>query len=278
MFRACPPACTDSSCATVNRRHHARLLPLLISLAVVGCEPPPPPGPDFVAAWDAVTDTVTASLPADDVRRARLRAFASLAMFEGYASDATTGLRSLGGQVNGLWSVSRPAARSGVDGAIVAAEAQRLVLDSLASGDRRARAVVDSLARAQLAARRDAGVAADVAERSLRHGAWVGTRILSLLSMEVPRTFVLRHPDECALDSREMGYSVTTQGAPSFLGAGASAAASLAPDLAESIVLEAMQRADALAAARSKVTARAAAEGCVEQRVRGRLHTRVPAR
>ena len=262
----------------MHRRHrHTRLISLLVSLSVVGCEPPPPPGPDFVAAWEAATGSVIASLAADDARRARIRAFASLAMFEGYAADPTTGLRSLAGQVNGLWSVPRPAGRSGVDGAIVAAEAQRLVLDSLVSGDARARAVVDSLARAQLAARRDAGVAADVAERSLRHGASVGRTVLSLVSTEVARTFVLRHPDECALDSKDVRYAVTTQGAPS-VSAGASAAAPLAPDLAESLVLAAMERADALAAARSKVRTRVAPEGCVGQRVRGRLHTRLPSR
>lgn len=266
----------------MNRRQsHTRLISLLVSLVVAGCAPPPPPTPDLVEAWDAIAGTVTASLPGDDLRRARLRAFTSLAMFEGYAADPGSGLRSLAGQVNGLWSVPRPAARSGVDGAIVAAEAQRLVLDSLLAGDAHARAVVDSLARAQLAARRDAGVAADVAERSLRHGASVGRTVLSLASMEVARTFVLRHPDECALASKETGYSVTTQGTPSLAAAGASAASaapSLAPDLAESIVIDAMERADALAAARSKVRAPASPESCVGQRVRGRLQTRVPAR
>lgn len=278
-FRACTLVRTDSSCATVNNRpRRTRLISLLVSLAIAGCTPPAPPGPDLVKAWEAITGTVTATVAADDARRARLRAFASLAMFEGYAADPSTGLRSLAGQVNGLWSVPRPAGRSRVDGAIVAAEAQRLVLDSLLAGDARARALVDSLARAQFTARRNAGVAADVAERSLRHGASVGRTVLSLASMEVARTFVLRYPDECALASREAGYSVTTQGTPSLAAAGASAAPSFAPDLAESIVIEAMERADALAAARSKVRGPAWPESCVGQRVRGRLQTRVPAR
>lgn len=261
----------------MNRRQsHTRLISLLVSLSVVGCEPPPPPGPDFVEAWEAIAGTVAASLPADDARRARLRAFVSLAMFEGYAADPGSGLRSLAGQVNGLWSVPRPAARSGVDGAIVAAEAQRLVLDSLIAADVRALAV-DSLARAQITARRNAGVAADVAERSLLHGASVARTVLSLASMEAARTFVLRHPDECALAPKGAGYTVTTQGTPSPAVA-ASSATSRAPDLAESIVIEAMERADALAAARSKVRASASPEACVGQRVRGRLQTRLPAR
>lgn len=277
VFGACPVARTHSSCATVNRRQsYTRLISLLVSLAIAGCAPPPPPTPDLVEAWDVIAGKVTASLP-DDARRARLRAFASLAMYEGYAADPGSGLRSLAGQVNGLWSVPRPAARSGVDGAIVAAEAQRLVLDSLIAADVRALALVDSLARAQITARRNAGVAADVAERSLLHGASVARTVLSLASMEVARTFVLRHPDECALAPKGAGYTVTTQGTPSPAVA-ASAATSRAPDLAESIVIEAMERADALAAARSKVRASASPEACVGQRVRGRLQTRLPAR
>ena len=106
----------------------------------------------------------------------------------------------------------------------------------------------------------------------------MGRTVLSLASREVARTFVLRHPDECALASKDAGYFVTTQGTPSPAAAGASAAPSLAPDLAESLVIDAMERADALAAARSKVRAPAAPESCVGQRVRGRLQTRVPAR
>ncbi|HET9453253.1 MAG TPA: hypothetical protein VFO66_03120 [Gemmatimonadaceae bacterium] len=211
------------------------------------------------------------------MRRARAGALASLAMFEGYAADGSTGLRSLAGQVNGLWSVAGASERGTVDGAIVAAEAQRLVLDSLASGDASARAVVDSLARAHVSARRSAGVSADVAERSLRHGAAVGRTVLALASAQVPRTFVLRHADECALAPKNDRYAVTAQGEPAGV-AGATSAGSLASDLAEVTVLAAMERADALAAARSKVSPPRPQGECVAQRVRGRIHTRAASR
>lgn len=263
-------------CATVNRcPRHARLTLLFVGFGLVACEPAPPAGPEFVRAWGHLAGSVAATTPGDELRRARVSALVSLAMFEGYAADGSTGLRSLAGQVNGLWSVAGARERGAVDGAIVAAEAQRLVLDSLAFGDARARAVVDSLARAHLSERRIAGVSADVAERSLRHGAAVGKTVLALASAQVPRTFVLRHADECALAPRNEGYAVTAQGEPAGV-AGATAVAALASDLAEAAVVAAMERADALAAARSKVSPPRPQGECVAERVRGRIRTRAP--
>lgn len=198
-------------------------------------------------------------------------------MFEGYAADAGTGLRSLGGQVNGLWSVPAPASRVAVDGAIVAAEAQRVLLDSLASASPGLRAAVDSLARLQLIARRDAGVVADVAERSLRHGALVGRTVLVLASADAPQTFVLRHPAECAMAPKGAAYPVTAQGEPAEA-VRTPIPAPLARDLAESLVLEAMERADALAASRAQARLADPPHDCVAQRIRGRLRTRAASR
>lgn len=67
-----------------------------------------------------------------------------------------------------------------VDGAIVAAESERVVLDSLFSdGFATTRRTIDSLADAQIASRRAAGVRGDLLERSVKHGRALGNAILA---------------------------------------------------------------------------------------------------
>jgi hypothetical protein len=99
---------------------------------------------------------------------ARISAYASIALYEGYAADPGSRLRSLAGQVNGLWSVPVVAGDRAIDGATVAAEAERAVLDSLFSeGFPGTRLSIDSLAAAQIEARRREGVKGDMREHSV---------------------------------------------------------------------------------------------------------------
>jgi hypothetical protein len=107
----------------------------------------------------------------------RISAYASVALFEGYAADVSSGLRSLGGQLNG-WTAPVPPTEP-VDGATVAAVAERIVLDSLfRDGFAGTRRSIDSLSEAQVAARLAAGVSAEQSERSRAHGQTLAAALL----------------------------------------------------------------------------------------------------
>jgi hypothetical protein len=114
----------------------------------------------------------------------RVSAYGALALYEGYAADRSTGLTSLAGRLNGLATLPTPPDDGGepgvVDGAIVAAEAERIVLDSLfRDGFAGTRRTIDSLARAQVAGRLAAGVREPVRDRSLAHGRALGAALLA---------------------------------------------------------------------------------------------------
>ena len=110
----------------------------------------------------------------------RISAYGSLALFEGYASDARSPLRSLSGQLNGLDALPAVKAGEDVDGGTVAAEAERVVLDSLyRDGFASTRRTIDSLAGAQVAAREKAGVRTAERDRSLEHGRAIGAALLA---------------------------------------------------------------------------------------------------
>ena len=101
----------------------------------------------------------------------RISAYSAIALYEGYASDPRSSLRSLAGQLNGLSALPAVPGLGEVDGPIAAAEAERLVADSLfRDGLASTRRTIDSLARAQVAAREASGVGATVRDRSLAHG------------------------------------------------------------------------------------------------------------
>jgi hypothetical protein len=100
-------------------------------------------------------------------------------LYEGYAADPSSGLASLAPKLNGLTGIPSPPA-DGVDGAIVAAEAVRVVLDSLfRDGFASTRRTIDSLTAAQTEGRKAGGVSNLLAERSMAHGRSLGTSILA---------------------------------------------------------------------------------------------------
>ncbi len=149
------------------------------ALSVVGCaRQPADPDPQLVAQWMRSSLSFVRSERLGPPVASRVSAYAAIALFEGYASDARSGLRSLGGQLNGLAAMEGPGGE--VDGASVAAEAERVVLDSLfRDGFASTRRAVDSLAKAQVAARKVAGVSDETSARSVQHGARLGAALLA---------------------------------------------------------------------------------------------------
>ncbi|MGA0919848.1 MAG: vanadium-dependent haloperoxidase [Gemmatimonadaceae bacterium] len=157
-----------------------RLLSLLGLIALIGCAPTAEaPDPQFVAQWTRTSLALVRSERLGPPVAARISAYAALALHEGYAADTRSGARPFADALNGMPPREAAPLEGPVDGAIVAAVAERVVLDSLlrdglASSVRR----VDSLAEAQVAARQAAGVSEAEVERSRREGEGLGARIL----------------------------------------------------------------------------------------------------
>ncbi len=145
----------------------------LCALAVLsGCAgQAPAPDAQLVAQWLRSSLAFVRSERLGPPVATRISAYASLALYEGYASDPDSRLRSLAGQLNGLTTLPAPPAGDPVDGATVAAEAVRVVLDSLfRDGFASTRRTIDSLSRAQVRAREAAGIAPSQRDRSVLHG------------------------------------------------------------------------------------------------------------
>jgi len=156
------------------------LLITIASTLVIGCtRQAPAPDPQYVAQWLRSSLSFVRSERLGPPVASRISAYGALALYEGYAADRNSGLSSLAPRLNGLTSV--PAAPAdGVDGAIVAAEAERIVLDSLfRDGFASTRNTIDSLAAAQMAGRKAAGVTEALAESSANHGRSLGAAILA---------------------------------------------------------------------------------------------------
>src|SRR5688500_18738961 len=130
-------------------------LVVLTAASLAACREPAPPDAQLVAQWMRTSLAFARSERLAPPVAARISAYASLALYEGYAADRGANLRSLAGQVNGLWSVPLAPNDKPVDGATVAAEAERVVLDSLFSeGSAITERAIDSLAKAQIRSRR----------------------------------------------------------------------------------------------------------------------------
>ncbi len=149
--------------------------------ALTGCtRERPTADPQFVAQWMRTSLAFVRSERLGPPVASRISAYASLALYEGYASDARFTLRSLGGQLNGLATLPTVPDGAPLDGPVVAAIAERVVLDSLfRDGMPGTRRTIDSLAAAQLAARSAAGVAANDSARAVAHGRAIGKAILA---------------------------------------------------------------------------------------------------
>ncbi len=162
-----------------SRYHRAMLAGALLALGACRATIPAPADPQLVAQWMRTSLAFTRSERLGPPVASRVSAYAAIALYEGYASDVRSPLTSLSGQLNGFGALPAPSDGDVLDGATVAAEAVRTVLDSLLrDGTATTRRTVDSLAEAQVAARVGAGVAAAGVEQSRRHGRVIGSAIL----------------------------------------------------------------------------------------------------
>jgi membrane-associated phospholipid phosphatase len=146
-----------------------------------GCGEAPAADAQLVAQWLRTSLAFVRSERIGPPVAARISVYGSIALYEGYASDRSSGLTSFAGKLNGLEGETRATPEGGPpDGAIVAAEAVRVVLDSLfRDGFASTRRTIDSLASAQIAARVAAGVGAWRRDRSVAHGKVIAAKILA---------------------------------------------------------------------------------------------------
>ena len=153
----------------------------MVAMLLVSCAPPPPPSdPQTVTQWMRTSLAFVRSERLGPPVASRISAYSALALYEGYASDERSSLRSLTGQLNGMPALPSLAPGTAIDGPIAAAEAERVVADSLfRDGLPSTRRSIDSLARAQMEARAAAGVGTATYSRSLARGREVGQAILA---------------------------------------------------------------------------------------------------
>ena len=155
-----------------------RVVALLLIGGLTGCRAPEPADPQLAAQWLRTSLAFVRSERLGPPVAARISAYSAIAMYEGFAADPRSSLRTLGGQLNAMPTM--PAAENSIDGATAAAEAQRVVLDSLfTEGFATTRRTIDSLAAAQVAARLAAGVGSAMSERSVEHGRRIGGAVLA---------------------------------------------------------------------------------------------------
>ncbi|MGQ0645964.1 MAG: hypothetical protein ACT4P7_00245, partial [Gemmatimonadaceae bacterium] len=188
-----------------------RFLSVLALVLLPGCARDlPPTDPQYVAQWLRSSLSFVRSERLGPPVASRVSAYGALALYEGYASDAANELRSLAGQLNGLAALPEPPEGRRVDGAIVAAEAERVVLDSLfRDGFAGTRRTIDSLAQAQVEGRRSAGIGDDLRDRSLAHGRALGAALLQWASTD--GFFATRNRAWQPPDKREQWANTTTQ-------------------------------------------------------------------
>ncbi len=136
--------------------------------------------PQLVAQWMKTSLAFVRSERLGPPVASRISAYSALALYEGYAAAAGGSLRSLGGQLNGLPALPSPEPVQPLDGAIVAAEAERVVTDSLyRDGLPSTKRTIDSLAAAQVSAREAAGIRSAMRDRSVAHGRAIAAAILA---------------------------------------------------------------------------------------------------
>ncbi|MBM4192961.1 MAG: vanadium-dependent haloperoxidase [Gemmatimonadetes bacterium] len=139
----------------------------------------PPADPQLVAQWLRTSLAFARSERIGPPVAARISAYGSLALYEGYASDPSSGLASMAGKLNGYGPLPAAPDHSNPDGAIAAAEAERIVLDSLfRDGFASTRRTIDSLAKAQIDGRSQAGVSKPRRDWGLERGQAIAKTIL----------------------------------------------------------------------------------------------------
>ncbi len=166
---------------TFQRR--ALVLGVTLTAAAIasGCAREPRPiDPQLVSQWMRTSLSFVRSERLGPPVAARISAYSAVALYEGYAADSRSSLRSLSGQLNGFATLPTSPGNDPLDGPSVAAEAERVVMDSLfRDGMPGTHRTIDSLAAAQVKAREAAGVNAATLTRSRDRGRTIGNAILA---------------------------------------------------------------------------------------------------
>jgi len=164
-----------------------------VLLATVACGPKVPPADaGFVAKWTATHYALARAERLSPPVASRTSAYAAIALYEGWAAFSDS-LRSLAGQLNGLATLPRPSREERYDPALVAMEAQTMVLRSLyAEGFASTGVAITALHDSLLGARTAQGVSEPIRRRSLKYGAELGQAILAWAAGDgfATRTFV----------------------------------------------------------------------------------------
>lgn len=154
--------------------------PLGLLLAAIACGPRVPPADaGFVAKWTATHYALARAERLSPPVASRTSAYAAIALYEGWAAFSDS-LRSLAGQLNGLAALPRPRREERYDPALVAMEAQTVVLRSLyAEGFASTGVAISRLHDSLVGVRVGQGVAEPIRRRSLEYGAELGAAILA---------------------------------------------------------------------------------------------------
>ena len=156
-----------------------RLLFLVVLIAPAACHPSPDADPRMVSEWERALYGVVRAERLSPPVASRVFAYASVGLYSGLtATDPKAA--PLVGVVNGLDSLPHPDAGTSYDPTLTAVAAEHTVLDSLfAEGLPTTRSALSRLADSLEHARRDLGVAGDVAARSTDFGRRIGLAIVS---------------------------------------------------------------------------------------------------
>lgn len=160
--------------------NNARPWALGALLVTLGCAPKlPPADAGFVAKWTATHYALARAERLSPPIASRTSAYAAIALYEGWAAFSDS-LRSLAGQLNGLATLPRPSGEERYDPALVAMEAQTVVLRSLyAEGFASTGVAISALHDSLVGVRVTQGVSEPIRRRSLAYGAELGTAILA---------------------------------------------------------------------------------------------------
>jgi len=153
---------------------------LLVLTVVAGCERAAPPAEaGFVAKWTATHYALARAERLSPPVASRASAYASIALYEGWAAFSDS-LRSMAGQLNGLTGLPKPSRGERYDAALVAMEAQTVVLrDLYREGFASTETAISALHDSLLAARELQGVSPEVRDRSVAYGAELGAAIVA---------------------------------------------------------------------------------------------------
>lgn len=163
-----------------SRSSRQACLALLLLIPLGACARQLPPADvGYVSRWTATHYALARAERLNPPAAARWSAYAAIALYEGWAAFSDS-LLTLAGQLNGLDSLPKPPRGEQHDPAVVAMEAQAVVLlDFYKTGFASTTSAIGFLHDSLVDARRTAGVPEEVLDRSMLYGSRLGQAILA---------------------------------------------------------------------------------------------------